>query len=111
MDEVWRQGDTTVKRVMEELNRTAAPPRAYTTYMTVMRRLDDKGLLRRARRGRSDTYAAAIPREQYLQRRAEAQVEGLVDEFGELALVHFAKRLQTLDPSRRRKLGRLANEL
>jgi predicted transcriptional regulator len=42
MEEVWRQGETNVKRVMEALNRKANPPRAYTTYMTVMRRLDDK---------------------------------------------------------------------
>ena len=37
MEEVWRQGETNVKRVMEALNRKAKPPRAYTTYMTVMR--------------------------------------------------------------------------
>lgn len=42
MDEVWRQEATTVRSVMEALNRKADPPRAYTTYMTVMRRLNDK---------------------------------------------------------------------
>jgi predicted transcriptional regulator len=52
MEEVWRQGETTVKRVMEALNRKAKQPRAYTTYMTVMQRLDDKGLLDRTRSGR-----------------------------------------------------------
>ena len=45
MEEVWREGETTVKRVMEALNRETKTPRAYTTYMTVMQRLDDKGLL------------------------------------------------------------------
>ena len=111
MEEVWRQGrPTTVKLVMEALNRKAKPPRAYTTYMTVMRRLNDKGLLDRSRTGRQDTYEPRFTREQYQELRAEAQVEGLVDEFGDVALAHFAKSLQGLDPARRRQLQRLANQ-
>ena len=111
MGEVWRQGATTVKLVMEALNRRAKPPRAYTTYMTVMRRLDDKGLLDRTRSGRHDTYTPRLTREQYRELRAGAEVLGLVDEFGDVALAHFAKSLQTLDPGRRRQLRRLAGQL
>jgi predicted transcriptional regulator len=110
MEEVWRQGPTTVKRVMEALNRKAKPPRAYTTYMTVMRRLNDKGLLDRARTGRQDTYEPRHTREEYQQLRAEAQVQGLVDEFGDVALAHFAKSLEGLEPARRRQLRRLASQ-
>jgi predicted transcriptional regulator len=108
MEEVWDQGQTTVKLVMEALNRRAKPPRAYTTYMTVMRRLSDKGLLDRERTGRQDTYAPRLSRDAYRQARAQAQVQGLVDEFGDVALAHFAKSLQGLDPARRRQLRRLA---
>ncbi len=108
MEEVWRQGETTVKLVMESLNRKAKPPRAYTTYMTVMRRLDDKGLLARTRSGRHDTYVPRLTREQYQQRRAGAEVTDLIDEFGDVALAHFARSLSTLDPARRRQLQRLA---
>ncbi len=108
MDEVWRQGETTVKLVMEALNRHAKQPRAYTTYMTVMRRLDEKGLLSRTRAGRHDSYVPRLTREQYQGRRAEADVRELVDEFGDVALAHFAKSLGTLDPARRRALRRLA---
>jgi predicted transcriptional regulator len=112
MDEVWRHGgETTVKLVMEALNRKAKPPRAYTTYMTVMRRLNDKGLLDRTRTGRQDTYVARLTRERYQELRARSQVQGLVDEFGDVALAHFAKSLQELDPARRRQLRRLAGEI
>src|SRR5438309_11983663 len=97
MEEVWRQGETTVKLVMEALNRKAKPPRAYTTYMTVMRRLDEKGLLERTRSGRHDTYVPRLTREEYLQQRAGAEVRGLVDEYGDVALAHFAQSLSTLD--------------
>jgi predicted transcriptional regulator len=111
MEEVWRQGETTVKLVMDALNRKRKPPRAYTTYMTVMRRLNDKGLLDRTRAGRQDSYAPRLSREEYQELRASAQVEGLVDEFGDVALAHFAKSLQGLDPARRRQLRRLAGRL
>jgi predicted transcriptional regulator len=111
MDEVWRQGEATVRGVMEALNRRADPPRAYTTYMTVMRRLSDKELLDRTRDGRQDTYVPRLSREQYRDLRAGAQVRVLVDEFGDVALAHFAKSLKTLDPARRRQLQRLAGKL
>jgi predicted transcriptional regulator len=110
MEEVWRQGQpTTVKLVMDALNRKAKPPRAYTTYMTVMRRLNDKGLLQRRRSGRSDTYEAALTREQYQDRRAGAEVRELVDQFGDAALAHFARSLSALDPAQQRWLRRLAS--
>jgi BlaI family transcriptional regulator, penicillinase repressor len=109
MDEVWRRDEpTTVKLVMEALNRKAKPPRAYTTYMTVMRRLDEKGLLKRKRSGRSDSYEPTLTREQYLERRAGAEVRGLVDQFGDVALAHFARSLSGLDPAQQRRLRRLA---
>jgi predicted transcriptional regulator len=108
MDEVWRQdADTTVRDVMEALNRRARPPRAYTTYMTVMRRLHDKGLLDRRRAGRQDTYVARLTREEYREQRAAAEVRQLVDEFGDVALAHFAQSLSGLDAARRRQLRRL----
>jgi predicted transcriptional regulator len=111
MEEVWRQGEATVRGVMEALNRTAEPPRAYTTYMTVMRRLSDKELLDRTRDGRQDMYVPRLSREQYRDLRAGAQVKVLVDEFGDVALAHFAKSLKTLDPAHRRQLQRLAGKL
>jgi predicted transcriptional regulator len=110
MEEIWRhEGETTVKLVMDALNRKAKPPRAYTTYMTVMRRLDDKGLLTRKRSGRSDSYTPALSREEYQERRAGAEVRGLVDQFGDVALAHFARSLSSLDPAQQRRLRRLAS--
>jgi len=109
MEEIWRQGETTVKKVMEALNRKAKPHRAYTTYMTVMRRLNDKGFLERERTGRQDTYVPRLSRDEYQERRAGAEVQKLVKEFGDVALAHFATSLQGLDPARRRHLRRLAS--
>ena len=109
MEEAWRQEVTTVKRVAEALNRVAKAPRAYTTYMTVMRRLADKGLLYRARIGRSDTYRPRLTREQYLSRRARAQVGELVSEYGDVALAHFASTLEALDPEQLTRLKKMVD--
>ena len=107
MEQIWRhQEPTTVKLVMDALNRKARPPRAYTTYMTVMRRLDDKGLLSRKRNGRRDSYAPTLSRDEYRDRRAGVEVRRLVDRFGDAALAHFAHSLSALEPAHRRRLRR-----
>ena len=110
MEEVWRQGETSVRAVMDALNERADKPRAYTTYMTILSRLDGKGLLERRREGRTDLYRAVYTREEYAERRASAEVEALVDQFGDVALGHFARQMARLDPDRRRALQRLARE-
>lgn len=108
MDAVWDLGEATVRDVMEALNKAAPKPRAYTTYMTILGRLHGKGLLERRRDGKTDFYAAVHTREQYADLRAQAEVEALVDAFGDVALSHFARQVADLDPERRKALERLA---
>ncbi|MEA2129393.1 MAG: hypothetical protein QOJ85_2284 [Solirubrobacteraceae bacterium] len=110
MDEVWRQQEATVRAVMEALNAAADKPRAYTTYMTILSRLDGKGLLQRRREGKTDYYRPAHTREEYAELRAQAEVEALVDQFGDIALSHFARQMAQLDPDRRRALERLVRK-
>lgn len=107
MDEVWARGEATVHEVRDALNGRAHKVRAYTTVMTVMSRLGGKGLLTRRRAGRTDVYAPAMDRVAYLEARAEAEVGAVIDEYGDLALAHFAKQMAKLDPRRRQELRRL----
>jgi len=108
MEEVWRRADDTVREVLEARNASASRVRAYTTVMTVMAKLHRKGLLERRREGKTDIYRPVMSREQYLEARAQAEVGALVDEYGEVALVHFARQMAQLDPERREQLRRLA---
>jgi predicted transcriptional regulator len=110
MEQVWTTGETTVRSVMDALNDQAKTPRAYTTYMTVMARLNKKGMLARRREGKTDHYSPLYERDQYRALRARSEVEGLVAEYGDVALSHFAQQMATLDPARRRSLQRLARE-
>jgi predicted transcriptional regulator len=108
MEEIWSVGEANVRAVMKALNERAEKPRAYTTYMTIMARLHRKGVLDRRREGNTDVYVPVLDRDEYMTARARAEVEGLVAEYGDVALTHFAQQVAQLDPERRRALQRLA---
>jgi predicted transcriptional regulator len=110
MEEVWRRGEASVREIMMALNASAPRERAYTTYMTIMARLDGKGVLERRREGKTDFYRPMYTREKYADLRARAEVDSIVGQFGELALAHLARQIAQLDPQRRRALQRLARE-
>jgi predicted transcriptional regulator len=112
MEGVWEsdQDEVTVREIMDVLNARTNSPRAYTTYMTIMRRLDSKGLLSRRRDGKTDFYRPVHSRETYADLRAQAGVDELVEQYGEVALGHFARQMAQLDPERRRQLQRLARK-
>lgn len=108
MEELWRSDGGPVRAVMEALNASARKPRAYTTYMTVMARLRKKGLLKRRRDGKTDFYWPVMSRDEYRDARARDDVKAIVDDYGDLALAHFARQMERLDPKRREQLRRLA---
>ena len=108
MAEVWAAGQTTVRNVLEVLNAAGQKQRAYTTVMTTMMRMDGKGLLRRQRQGKTDVYEAVLSEKEYREARAKAEVGELVEQYGEVALMHFIREADGLDPERRRQLRRLS---
>ncbi|MCW3028949.1 MAG: transcriptional repressor, CopY family [Solirubrobacterales bacterium] len=110
MQELWERQVSSVREIMEALNARAPRPRAYTTYLTIMTRLEGKGLLDRAREGRTDFYRPLYTRDRYTELRAHAEVDSVVEQFGEVALGHFARQMAELDPQRRRTLQRLARK-
>jgi predicted transcriptional regulator len=63
MEVVWEAGPSTARQVAARL---ADRELAYTTWLTVLGRLEAKGLLRRDRRGRAHTYSATASREDHI---------------------------------------------
>ena len=106
MDRLWKRGRATVRDILGDLGRTRSL--AYTTVMTIMTRLYDKGLLVRDRNGKMYMYRPAFSREEHRARLSRDLVRGLVDQFGDVALAHFAAELDTVDASHRASLRRLA---
>jgi predicted transcriptional regulator len=110
MEELWRSGEAPVRAVMDALNGRTSKKRAYTTYMTIMARLNKKGMLVRRREGKTDFYTPSHDRDQYMALRARAQVQDLVTQYGDVALSNFAEQMAGLDPARRRALQRVARK-
>jgi predicted transcriptional regulator len=110
MEQLWRQGEATVRTVLEAINAGAEKARAYTTVMTVMGNLDRKGLLTRRREGKTDVYTPVIAREDYLNARARTEAGALVGRYGEAAYMAFAREMDRLDPEQRQQLRRLARD-
>ena len=108
MERVWALGEATVRAVLESLNEDRSrAPRAYTTVLTIMQRLEAKGMLARRPGDGPVVFRPAVARDVYLGARVDAEVSRLVEDFGELALVQFARQVQALDPERREALRRL----
>lgn len=63
---LWERGPSTVRQVLDELNRRR--PRAYTSVMTLLGVMADKGLVTREPQGRAFLYRAARPRKATLGR-------------------------------------------
>src|SRR5947209_4230293 len=110
MEELWDRDEASVRTVMDALNKRTKTKRAYTTYMTVMARLHKKGVLERRREGKTDFYSPRLDRDEFMAARARAEIEGLVAQYGDVALSHFAEQIASLDPGHRRALQRLARK-
>jgi predicted transcriptional regulator len=104
MTAVWGRGEPlSVRAVLNELNRRRDQKLAYTTVMTVMARLEEKGILSRTREGRGYVYEATAGD------RAAIAVRGVMRDFGDAALAHFVDEARA-DPKVLRRLQRLLAE-
>ena len=108
--EVSARGEASVGDIVEGLRTAQGRENAYTTVMTVMGRLHERGVLNRERRGRQYIYRVAAPEDELIDRLSGLAVDRLVDRYGTAALRHFAVKLADLDPETRRRLAALADE-
>ncbi len=102
LEVVWQSHPIAVRDVLAKLNRGCA----YTTIMTVMQRLFDKGVLRRTLVDNAYQYEPAQPKAEFVQRTIRSTVDQLVSGFGDVALAHFVDALDDVDPRRVEKLRR-----
>ena len=64
---LWQRGPSTVREVLEELNRTQPEESGYTTVLKLLQIMTDKGLVRRDEAERSHVYEAARAEEETQQ--------------------------------------------
>ena len=107
---MWERGSASVREILSALNDDQRRHLAYTTVMTVMSRLTDKGLLSRERRGKMHVYRPTATRDGFLRHAAARRVQELVAEFGDFAVAQFLAEVTELTPERRRQLEQLVEE-
>jgi predicted transcriptional regulator len=95
MDVVWDEGEVTVRDVHRTLNRDRDI--AYTTVMTTLGRLADKGLLRRVEAQPAHRFSPLVSREQYARSTVKSVVDWLVNHFPDPAVSYFIDRVEEED--------------
>ncbi|MCS7191990.1 MAG: BlaI/MecI/CopY family transcriptional regulator [Armatimonadetes bacterium] len=87
---LWNKKSATVREVWLEM-RSQGRRLAYTTVMTVMARLYEKGMLSRVKEGKGYRYFPNQPREKMLRKFVDSIVDRIVAIFGEPAISYLAE--------------------
>jgi predicted transcriptional regulator len=95
MDIIWDRDEVTVRDVYLQLKKARSI--AYTTVMTTMGRLTEKGLLDRTEDHPAHRYSALISREQYARSTVKSVVDWLVNHFRDPAVAYFLDRVEEED--------------
>lgn len=103
MEIVWYQkGAVTVKDITDILEKRRQI--AYTTVMTIMSRLVDKGVLTRHLNGTSYLYRPKITKDQFVAKAVHGIFSSAVSTLGAEVLTHFVKEINKVSPQKRREL-------
>jgi predicted transcriptional regulator len=108
MELIWRESPASVRDIYEQL--LSRRQIAYTTVMTVLNRLYDKGMLKREQVGRAYLYTPTQTRAEYCSDTVRTVMKGLISGFGEPALSHFVDSVDEHDTTELDDLIRIIEE-
>lgn len=93
---LWdRVQPASVRDMLEALNDQAGPPRAYTTVMSLLNVMTDKGLLNRTPHGRAFLYEPAIGRDRTLAALLDETLRRVFDGSASQLVAHLLDRSTT----------------
>ena len=95
MEVVWSLGDVTVRDVHGRIQEKRTI--AYTTVMTTLGRLADKGLVKRIEEQPAHRYLPMVSREQYARSTVKSVVDWLIGHFPDPAVAYFLDRVERED--------------
>lgn len=109
MEIIWQsKGPISVRTVTQNIQKKRQI--AYTTVMTVMGRLVEKGLLKCKKEDKAYTYQPAYSKDRFLTRVSRQIIKNFIASFGETAVAHFAEEVNRLTPTKRKELKKLLKE-
>lgn len=106
MAHLWRRGPQSVGEVLQALNVASDRELAYTTVMTVLTRLHEKGHLTREKAGRQFRYAPAFEESSLEVEMGRRELRRLIARYGASSVAAFASDLGESDLAKR--VARLA---
>jgi BlaI family penicillinase repressor len=99
MKEVWRLENATVRDIYEQLRERRDV--AYTTVLTMMKILEQKGYVKKNRAERAFVYRATRPRQQVLGGMVREFIDRVFDGASRPMLLHLVKETKLNDKERR----------
>jgi predicted transcriptional regulator len=102
MQILWQDKRSTVKKVHRKLSQHRDI--AYTTVMTTMGRLAEKGVLERHREGLAYVYVPAITEEDFVTMVVHQVLDGLLDDYSNMAVNYMVEYLAKNNPDELRQL-------
>jgi predicted transcriptional regulator len=108
MQYMWDLEQATVQHIVKIIN--SKRPIAYTTVMTVMGHLVDKGLLTRSAEGKRYKYQVAQSKEEFLRKISQNMVRSVLHDFGDLAIAGFLGEISKVKPEKLADLKNLLQE-
>ena len=110
MEIVWQSHEpTSVSDVVKILKKKRQI--AYTTVMTIMTRLTEKGLLKRTALGKAYVYKPAYSKDTFLTSVSRQIIQNLVNNFGDRAIAHFAEELDKIPSNKKKKLLKMLGKI
>ena len=94
MNIVWSTQECSVRDVLTILKRNK--PIAYTTILTILQRLYDKGLVIKKKEGKAFLYKAKISKEAYSRSLAQGFLKKFIHSFGDVGIASFAESIDSL---------------
>ncbi len=96
MEIVWKAGSASVRDVLLDVKKKRKI--AYTTVMTVMSRLYEKGVLKRELNGSGAfVYESVLEKEVFIKEKSQKIIKGFLKEYGDVALAHFLDIIESAE--------------
>ena len=109
MDLIWEQKEpVTVRFVYENLSNKRKI--AYTTVMTIIGRLAEKGLLKKKSERKAYIYQAAYTKDKFLTKITHQIIKNFVSNFGDAAVAHFVEEIEKIPEEKRSKIAKMLKD-
>ena len=98
MQLVWEMGEAKVRDIYQVL--LSRRQIAYTTVMTILGNLANKGVLVRRQHGRAYVYTPVVSKDEFARVKIGEIVDNLLNRLSEPAITYFVERIAEVDPPR-----------